>query len=182
MLWTVRRLGLDKMLPKGPERRAKLILAMIVARIVEPAAKLANARQLFDVTAAYSLVAVLGLGEVYEDELYAALDLLGRSQASVEKFLAQRHLNDCVLVLYEVISSYLEERRFELAQFVYSLDHRVDRPQIVFGLLCTPDGCPVAVEVFESISATRARSPIRSRSYARASGSKRIVASSATAA
>ena len=29
-LGTVRRLGLDKMLPKGPERRAKLILAMIV--------------------------------------------------------------------------------------------------------------------------------------------------------
>jgi hypothetical protein len=46
VLGTVRRLGLDKALPKGPERRAKLILAMIVARIIEPAAKLATARQL----------------------------------------------------------------------------------------------------------------------------------------
>jgi transposase len=149
VLGTVRRLGLDKALPHGPDRRAKLILAMIVARIVEPAAKLATARQLSEATAAHSLGAVLGLGEVDEDELYAALDLLGRSQASVEKVLAQRHLKDGVLVLYDVTSSYLEGRRCELAQFGYSRDHRPDRPQIVFGLMCTPEGCPVAVEVFE---------------------------------
>jgi transposase len=148
-LGTVRRLGLDRVLPNGPERRARLILAMIVARIVEPAAKLATARQLSEATAAHSLGAVLGLGEVDEDELYAALDLLGRSQASVEKVLAERHLKDGVLVLYDVTSSYLEGRCCELAQFGYSRDHRSDRPQIVFGLLCTPEGCPVAVEVFE---------------------------------
>lgn len=67
----------------------------------------------------------------------------------MEKTLAQRHLKDGVLVLYDVTSSYLEGRRCELAQFGYSRDHRPDRPQIVFGLLCTPKGCPVAVEVFE---------------------------------
>ena len=148
-LGTARRLGLDTILPKGPERRARLILAMIVARIVEPAAKLATARQLSEATAAHSLGAVLGLGEVDEDELYAALDLLGRCQTNVEKVLARRHLEDGVLVLYDVTSSYLEGRRCELAQFGYSRDHRGDRPQIVFGLMCTPEGCPVAVEVFE---------------------------------
>ncbi len=149
VLGTARRLGLDKMLSQGPERRARLILAMIVARIVEPAAKLATARQLSEATAAHSLGAVLGLGEVDEDELYAALDLLGRSQADIEKILAKRHLEDGVLVLYDVTSSYLEGRRCELAQFGYSRDHRSDRPQIVFGLMCTSEGCPVAVEVFE---------------------------------
>ena len=116
-LGTARRLGLDKILPKGPDRPARLILAMIVARIVEPAAKLATARGLSEATAAHSLGAVLGLGEVDEDELYAALDLLGRNQASVEKALGQRHLKDGVLVLYDVTSSYLEGRRCELAQF-----------------------------------------------------------------
>jgi hypothetical protein len=149
VLGAVRRLGLDRALPKGPERRAKLVLAMIVARVIEPAAKLATARQLSEATAAHSLGAVLGLGEVDEDELYAALDLLGRSQSTVEKVLAQRHLKDGVLVLYDVTSSSLEGRRCELAQFGYSRDHRSDRPQIVFGLLCTPEGCPIAVEVFE---------------------------------
>ena len=62
VLGTARRLGLDKMLPKGPDRPSRLILAMIVARIVEPAAKLATARQLSEATAAHSLGAVLGLG------------------------------------------------------------------------------------------------------------------------
>jgi len=157
VLGAVRRLGLDKVLPNGPERRARLILAMIVARIIEPAPKLATARQLSEATAAHSLGAVLGLGEVDEDELYAALDLLGRSQAGVEKVLAQRHLEDGVLVLYDVTSSYLEGRRCELAQFGYSRDHRPDRPQIVFGLLCTPEGCPVAVEVFEGNLGEHAR-------------------------
>src|SRR5208337_3966339 len=64
VLGTVRRLGLDKALPKGPRRRAKLILAMIVARIIEPAAKLATARQLSEATAAHSLGAVLVLYDV----------------------------------------------------------------------------------------------------------------------
>ena len=30
----------------------------------------------------------------------------------------------------------------------YSRDHRSDRPQIVYGLLCDPEGRPIAVEVF----------------------------------
>jgi hypothetical protein len=95
-----------------------------VARIIEPAAKLETARPLSETTAAHSRGAVLGLGEVDEDELYAALDLLGRRQASVETVLAQRHLKDGVLVLYDVTSSYLEGRRCELAQFGYKAGRR----------------------------------------------------------
>jgi hypothetical protein len=30
----------------------------------------------------------------------------------------------------------------------YSRDGEPAEPQIVYGLLCTPEGCPVAVEVF----------------------------------
>ena len=165
-LGTVRRLGLDKMLPKGPDRPAKLILAMIAARIVEPAAKLATARQLSEATAAHSLGAVLDLGAVDEDELYAALDLLGRSQADIEKVFAKRHLEDGVLVLYDVTSSYLEGRRCELAQFGYSRDHRPDRPQIVFGLLARRTAARSPSRCSKATSATRAPSPVRSRSCA----------------
>src|SRR5437763_4394794 len=75
-LGTARKLGLDRLLPRRPERLAKLALALVVARVIEPAAKLATARQLTAATAAHSLGAALGLGEVDEDELYAALDLL----------------------------------------------------------------------------------------------------------
>ena len=149
VLGTLRRIGLDRLLPRRPERLATLALALIAARVVEPAAKLATARQLSEATASHSLGAVLGLGEVDEDELYRALDLLGAAPPAIEKALARRHLKDGTLVLYDVTSSYLEGRCCELARFGYSRDGRPDRPQIVFGLLCAADGCPVAVEVFE---------------------------------
>jgi hypothetical protein len=148
VLGTLRAIGLDRLLPRRPERLARLALALIVARVVEPALKLATARQLSEATAAHSLGAVLGVGEVDEDELYRALDVLGAAQPAIEKALARRHLKDGMLVLYDVTSSYLEGRCCELARFGYSRDGRPDRPQIVFGLLCAADGCPVAVEVF----------------------------------
>src|SRR5512144_495357 len=147
VLGTLRRIGLDRLLPRRPERLATL--ALIAARVVEPAAKLATARQLSAATASHSLGAVLGLGAVDEDELYRALDLLGAAPPAIEKALARRHLKDGTLVLYHVTSSSLEGRCCELARFGYSRDGRPDRPQIVFGLLCAADGCPVAVEVFE---------------------------------
>lgn len=149
VLGTAKRLGLHRLLPKSPARLAKLALAMIVARVIEPAAKLATARQLSEATAAHSLGAVLGLGTVDEDELYAALDLLGEAQAKIEAALAKRHLRDGCLVLYDLTSSYLEGRHCELAQHGYSRDGKKDKLQIVFGLICTADGCPVAVEVFD---------------------------------
>lgn len=148
VLGTVRAAGLDQLLPRRPERLAKLALALIVARVVEPAAKLATARQLSEATASPSLGALLGLGTVDEDELYRALDLLGQAQAGIERALARRHLKNGCLVLYDLTSSYLEGRCCELAQRGYSRDGRPEKPQIVFGLLCAADGCPVAIEVF----------------------------------
>jgi len=153
VLGTVRAVGLDRLLPRRPERLARLALALIVARVVEPAAKLSTARQLIEATAAHSLGAVLDLGAVDEDELYRALDLLGQAQAGIERALAKRHLKNGCLVLYDLTSSYLEGRCCELAQRGYSRDGRPEKPQIVFGLLCAADGCPVAVEVFEGNTA-----------------------------
>ncbi len=149
VLGMARKLGLHKLLRGLPKRHAKLVLAMIVARAVEPAAKLATARQLSEETAAHSLGAVLELGAVDEDELYAALDWLGEAQPKIETVLAKPHLRDGCLVLYDLTSSYLEGRHCELARFGYSRDGKKDKLQIVFGLLCAADGCPVAVEVFE---------------------------------
>jgi hypothetical protein len=149
VLGMARKLGLHKLLRGFPSRLAKLALAMIVARVIEPAAKLATARQLSEATAAHSLGAVLELGTVDEDELYAALDLLGEAQPKIETALAKRHLRDGCLVLYDLTSSYLEGRHCELGRFGYSRDGKRDKLQIVFGLLCAADGCPVAIEVFE---------------------------------
>ena len=153
-LGTARRIALDTVLPRrAPQRRRDLALALIVARLLEPAAKLATARMLDPATASHSLGEVLGLGKVAAKEVYAALDWLGREQPFIEATLARRHLKNGALLLYDVTSTYLEGRCCELAQYGYSRDHRGDRPQIVIGLMCTAEGCPVAVEVFEGNTA-----------------------------
>ena len=149
-LGTARRIALDALLPRrAPQRRRDLALALIVARLLEPAAKLATARMLDPATASHSLGEMLGLGRVAAKEVYAALDWLGREQPFIEAGLARRHLTDGALLLYDVTSTYLEGRCCELAQHGYSRDHRGDRPQIVIGLMCTAEGCPIAVEVFK---------------------------------
>src|SRR6476469_1660792 len=153
-LGTARRIALDAVLPRrAPQRRRDLALALIVARLLEPAAKLATARMLDPATATHSLGEMLGLGRVTAKEVYATLDWLGREQPFIEARLARRHLKDGALLLYDVTSTYLEGRCCELAQHGYSRDHRGDRPQIVIGLMCAADGCPVAVEVFEGNTA-----------------------------
>jgi hypothetical protein len=149
-----RRIKLEDLLPRrAPQRRRDLALALIVGRLLDPAAKLATARMLDRETASHSLGEVLGLGAVTARELYATLDWLGSEQTFIEAALARRHLQGGALLLYDVTSTYLEGRCCELAQRGYSRDHRRDRPQIVIGLICAADGCPIAVEVFEGNTA-----------------------------
>lgn len=151
VLGMARKVGLDRLLAAGktPTRLVALVLAMIVARVIDPASKLATARQLDATTAACSLGPLLGLGAVDEQELYAALDWLLSQQAGIEQRLTRRHLRQGTLVLYDVSSTYFEGRTCPLARHGYSRDGKRDKLQIVFGLLCASDGCPVAVEVFE---------------------------------
>ena len=148
-LGTARKIGLDRLLGPEGNRPRDLVLAMLVWRILDPGSKLAAARMLSPATAGSSLGTELGLGEVDEDELYAALDWLAERQPAIETSLARRHLKNGTLVLYDVSSSYMEGRCCPLARRGYSRDGRKGTLQIVYGLLCAPDGCPVAIEVFE---------------------------------
>ena len=149
VLGTARKIGLDSMIGPAGERCRDLVLAMIAARIIDPGSQLAAARALAPATATSSLGTILGLGEVGEDELYTALDWLGERQPAIETALAKRHLKNGTLVLYDVSSSYMEGRCCSLAHRGYSRDGRKGTLQIVYGLLCAPDGCPVAIEVFD---------------------------------
>jgi transposase len=146
---TARRIGLEGILGPDGNRCRDLVLAMLVSRILDPVSKLATARALSPATAASSLGEALGLGDVDDDELYAALDWLLVRQPAIETILAKRHLANGTLVLYDVSSSYMEGRCCPLAQRGYSRDGRRGTLQIVYGLLCAPDGCPVAIEVFD---------------------------------
>ncbi len=151
-LGTLRKLRLDRILSQGgrqPRREVALCIAMIVARLIDPASKLATARGLDDGTATCSLGQVLELGALDEQELYGALDWLVGQQGRIEQALARRHLHNGTLVLYDVTSTYFEGHTCPLARLGYSRDGKRHKRQIVLGLLCAATGCPVAVEVFE---------------------------------
>ena len=148
VLGTLRRLELDRCLDVQPSRLRDLSIAMIVARLFDPCSKLATARGLGEDTLFTSLGELLHLERADADELYAAMDWLLARQARVEAKLARRHLAEGALVLYDVTSTYFEGRTCPLAQFGHNRDGKRDKVQIVFGLLCNAEGCPVAVEVF----------------------------------
>jgi len=146
---TLRRLGLDKMIASRRCRERDLVVAMIVHRLLRPGSKLATARELGEWSGSTTLADLLEVESAGEDELYAALDWLRSRQDSIEQALARKHLANGVLVLYDVTSTYFEGRTCPLAKRGYSRDGKKDKRQIVFGLLCTGEGIPVAVEVFE---------------------------------
>jgi len=152
-LGTARKIGLDQLLGPNGNRCRDLVLALVVSRLLEPGSKLAAARALSPDTASSSLGQQLGLGPVDEDELYTALDWLAVRQPAIETALAKDHLAGGTLVLYDVSSSYMEGRCCPLAQYGYNRDGKRGKLQIVYGLLCAADGCPVAIEVFEGSTA-----------------------------
>jgi transposase len=148
VLGCLRNLHLDSFLDPAPGRQRDLVIAMIVARIVDPASKLATARGLHSDTLHHSLGELLHLDSADESELYDAMDWLLPQQSRLERELAKRHLSQGGLVLYDLTSTYFEGRHCPLAKLGHSRDDKSGKPQIVFGLLTNSSGCPVAVEVF----------------------------------
>jgi hypothetical protein len=137
----------------APKDLQPVLQAMLVARVLEPASKLATHRILHDDTATSSLGRVLGVGQCSADDLYRALDWLHDAQAGIERGLARQHLLGSTLVLYDLTSTWLTGRCCELAARGHSRDGKRDDPQIVFGLVCTAEGCPISVEVFKGNTA-----------------------------
>ena len=144
VLGTGRTLGLEAILDAAPSRMRDLVAAMVVARVLQPASKLATTR-LWQST---SLAQTVGVERATEDDLYAALDWLVARQEAIEGRLAKRYLRPGGVVLYDLSSTYVEGEHCELAQRGYSRDGRPGQPQVEFGLLTNADGEPVAIEAF----------------------------------
>ena len=143
-----RRLQFPELLASQKCRERNLVEAMIAARILEPSSKLALVRGLDAETKESTLGEVLEVESATHDELYAAMDWLLARQQRIEEKLAQRHLADGTLTLYDLTSTYFEGRKCPLAKIGHSRDGKPGKLQIVFGLLTNSEGCPVAVEVF----------------------------------
>jgi transposase len=153
VLGTLKKIRLDKRITSKPCREAELVVAMIALRIISPGSKLANLTSLQPETAEHSLAGELHLEDVQTAEIYEAMDWLLKRQTRIENKLAKAHLAEGILVLYDVSSSYYTGQQSELIKMGYSRDGKPGEPQIVYGLLCAPDGCPVAIEVFSGNTA-----------------------------
>lgn len=149
VLSTLRDIGLDTTIASRWSEERTLVVAMIVARVLDPCSKLATSRGLKDETATTSLGLELELELDSERDLYEAMDWLVERQARIENKLAKKHLGDGSLILYDVSSSFYTGTHCNLAKFGHNRDGKNGYPQIVYGLLCNAEGCPVAIEVFE---------------------------------
>ena len=141
----MKRLDFDRLIGTRRCRERDLVLAMVAARILAPASKLATTRS-WHVT---SLPQVFEVGDAKEDELYAAMDWLLARQDDIEARLASRHLKEGGVVLYDLSSSYFEGTSCPLAALGYSRDGKKGKLQVNYGLLTDKRGCPVAISVFE---------------------------------
>ena len=146
VLTAMKRLGFQKLIDARASRECDLVVAMVAERILAPdASKLGMTRAWADTTLAEDL----GVADVDEDSLYAAMDWLIERQEAIEKRLARRHLKDGGLVLFDLTSSYFEGVTCPLAKIGYSRDGKRGTLQVNYGLLTDARGCPVSVSVFE---------------------------------
>ena len=147
VLTMMRSVGMESLLASRPCRERDLVIAMIADRVISPGSKLSCSRGMSDETAQNTLAEELGLDDVNVHELYGAMDWLLERQNRIENKLAKKHLKGGSLVLFDVSSSYYSGKKSSLREYGYSRDHRADRPQIVYGLLCDAEGRPISIEV-----------------------------------
>ena len=143
-----KKLGLPKIIGEKGEAERNIVLAMVISRILNAGSKLATARYLNEESGNTTLGEMLGLGEITEEELYKAMDWLGERQEKIEKKLAEKHLKEGEIILYDVTSTYMEGKKCQLGKYGYNRDKKRGKVQIVWGMLCNKEGCPVAVEVW----------------------------------
>ena len=148
VLGTMRSLRLPGLIDAKDSRRRRLVLAMIAARIISPKSKLATSAALHHSSCTDTLGAELGVDKSDEDDLYDAMEWLLARKSAIERRLARRHLTEGALLLCDVTSTYVEGKALELAKYGYSRDRKKGKKQIVLGLLCNAEGCPVGIEVF----------------------------------
>ncbi|CCK58072.1 IS1634 family transposase [Mycobacterium canetti] len=150
---TAAKLGIAELIDPTPSRNRDLVCAMLIATVIEPGSKLAIARGLRAETATSTLGMALGVTGADEDNLYEAMDWALARKDVIETALAARHLADGTLVLYDVSSAAFEGHTCPLGAIGHARDGVKGRRQIVYGLLCSPQGVPVAIEVFDGNTA-----------------------------
>lgn len=171
VLGMLRELDLERVLARERSRERDLIVALVCQRLISPGSKLSATRRFGQTT----LAEELELGEVSEAELMGALDWLLRRKERIERTLARRHLPPGGFVLYDLSSSYFEGRSCPLAALGYSRDGKRGKLQVNYGLTCSPEGRPVATEVFPGNTADQETLPQAVEAVTKRFGVSRVI-------
>lgn len=175
VLGMFRQLGMPRLLERKASEERDVATALIVGRILHPGSKLALSRHLDARTASSTLGQELGLEQVDEQDLYRAMRWLLERQGRIEARLAKAHLPDSAPILYDLTSTYYEGSTCVLARRGYNRDGKKGKRQINFGLLCSNEGCPIAVEVFPGSSADPSTVEVQIEKLRERFGLKRIL-------
>lgn len=149
LLKLAKDLGLHRILYSRSQPWVDAALAMIVGRIIYQGSKLSLCNQSAN-TCLWELCGIPARPDV-EDHCYATLDRLLERQTAIQKQLASKHLDNDTLILYDITSTYFEGEYADskLVDFGYNRDQKKGHKQVVVGLLCNAQGCPVGCEVFK---------------------------------
>jgi transposase len=145
VLTAMKRLNFFSLIDSKPSAQRDLVVAMVIARILQPKSKLATSAWWHDTT----LPDALPIGDTNEDDLYKAMDWLLERQGQIEKKLAKRHLHNNSIALYDLTSSYFEGSCCPLAARGHNRDRKKGKLQVNYGLLTNRAGIPLAVSVFK---------------------------------
>jgi transposase len=145
VMTAMRRLDFSRLICSRRSGQRDLVVAMVAARILEPQSKLATTVWWADTT----LPEILNVTDADENDLYSAMDWLLERQGGIENKLADRHLQNNALALYDLTSSYFEGQTCPLAALGHNRDGKKGKLQVNYGLLTNRKGIPVAVSVYK---------------------------------
>lgn len=156
-LW--RRLGLhtllNELIPSGREEIPweRMACLLTVARFCAQPSELGVAQRWYARTALEDLLGV-SWDKINDDRLYRGLDELHAHKDQLTQHLLARYQSwfgvGFEFLIYDVTSTFFEGQAKGNAKAArgYSRDHRPDCPQVCIGLVVSPEGLPLAYEVF----------------------------------
>ena len=143
----IEQLGLDRAIYSRKEQWVEDVIAMISGNLAYGCSKLGLCN-LHEVSSVWKQAGVFSRPDVRK-HCYKSMDRLFDRQKAIQKSLLKRH-QESSLVLYDITSSYFEGeyKDSQMVNFGYNRDGKKGKKQVVIGLVCNKQGCPLAVEIF----------------------------------
>lgn len=149
VLQLLKQLGIRQAIQAAlPQQQAVALLNIVVERVTasKPLSVMAQQRLFTKESVSF----LLGMPKTPALKTwYAALATLEKHREQIlQELFAHNHTTDD-LYLYDITSSYFEGETCPLAEYGYNRDRKKGKKQVVLGVICDRDGCPLWIDVFK---------------------------------